>query len=87
MDRMVFSPYISSDGNWIDSSGDTGVKAKGLDGQNGFSPYISSDGNWIDSSGDTGVSALGIMPDLDIGSTIVSDSANVSIESAGLGTY
>jgi len=25
------------------------------------------------------------MPDLDIGSTIVSDSANVSIESAGLG--
>lgn len=52
------TPYIK-DGNWWVGGSDTGVSAKGRDGDPGATPEI-KDGIWWIDGVDTGVSAMGI---------------------------
>ena len=59
------TPNVGSNGNWFIDGKDTGIAAKGKDGQNGSDGKdgsvvsIGSNGNWIIDGTDTGVKAYG----------------------------
>lgn len=55
------SPYIGQNGNWWIGENDTGIKAEGLDGQDGHTPEVTigENGNWYIDGKDTGVLAKG----------------------------
>lgn len=65
------TPIIGTNGNWIIDGNDTGIPAKGKDGQNGSNgtngqdgkdgstPIIGENGNWVINGVDTGVKAFG----------------------------
>lgn len=53
------TPYIGGNGNWFVGAADTGVKARGDNGEPGITPHIGDNGNWYVGETDTGVSAGG----------------------------
>lgn len=60
--RDGLSPHIGDNGNWWIGDKDTGVAAKGKDGQDGkdgITPHIGTNGNWWIGITDTGVPAKG----------------------------
>lgn len=54
------TPHIGKNGNWWIGDEDTGILARGTDGEAGLTPSIGENGNWWFGGNDSGTAANGI---------------------------